>query len=68
MEFPHTWLQTLGVVPTQDQPDSTVQLAEQPSPAVVLPSSQPSPPAFVPFPQSGDTEEEDPYPYARFIR
>lgn len=38
-------------VPVQVNPDSVVHVAEQPSPAVVFPSSQASVPSIVPFPQ-----------------
>jgi hypothetical protein len=45
-------LQTLGE-PEQVKPDSIVQVAEQPSPGVVFPSSQASLPSMIPSPQVG---------------
>ena len=51
--LPHTaWEQTLGA-PVHVAPGSTLQMLEQPSPAVVLPSSHCSPPTSMPSPQSG---------------
>lgn len=38
--------------PTQFQPDSTVQVDEQPSPGEIPPSSQPSPVSFTPLPHT----------------
>ena len=48
---PHSGAQELGA-PLQPKPDSMVQLAPQPSPAVVLPSSHASAPRITPSPHT----------------
>jgi hypothetical protein len=47
---PQMFEHTLGALPMQLQPNSTVHAELQPSPLLVLPSSQPSAPAFLPSP------------------
>src|SRR3990167_463520 len=52
MPSPHALVHTLGE-PTQLQPASSWQVALQPLPSVVPPSSQPSPALMRPLPQLG---------------
>ena len=54
---PHTSPQTEGS-PLHDQPDSSWQLASQPSPGAVPPSSQVSPGSITSFPQTTGAQVE----------